>query len=428
MSGVAREHSDVGKARIAAMDNTSGYSVPNSPCFDESPNHKAGDSADSLGAYRNALMDAFGTPQRVLTHGSGVFVWDEQGRRYCDLLAGIAVNALGYAHSAIVQTVSEQAQRLMHTSNYFATPAQIQVAHALQETLTAEGYDGARARIFLCNSGTEANEAALKMAMLHKAGGNIVALEGSFHGRTLGSLSVTYKPQIRQPFAPLLSNVRFAAPQVEALSALCDDSTAAIILEPIQGEAGVYPLDPQLLTCARRLADAHNALLIVDEVQTGMGRTGRWYAHSDVVQADIITLAKGLGGGFPIGAAIGIGRAAQLITPGMHGSTFGGNPLAAAVAQTVISEIRPLLRRVADNGTWLMQELSLRGFPVRGAGLLIGIDVPDAPSYQRALLERGFIVNAANATTLRLAPPLIITREELMPFLDTLLEVSHICS
>lgn len=374
--------------------------------------------------YRQTMMNAFGPPQLVIERGEGVYVWDTHGTKYLDLLAGIAVNALGYGHPAIVNALSEQAKKVTHTSNFFATVPQIKLADKLQHALSAEGYVGASARVFFCNSGTEANEAAIKMALMHKPKGTIIALKHGFHGRTLGSLSITHKPAIREPFEPLGGNVLFIEPTVDALDAAANDDVAAIFVETIQAEAGIHPLSEEFLRRARGVADRCNALLVVDEVQTGMGRTGRWFAHSDVVKADVITLAKGLGGGVPIGAVIGVEKSGRLMSPGSHGTTFGGNPLAAAAAVAVMDEVEGLLGHVTSTGEWLRSELELIGYDTRGAGLLLGVAVEDAPTVHTELLERGFIVNAPNAETIRVAPPLVITREELQPFVDVMKELA----
>lgn len=368
--------------------------------------------------YSQRMMSAFGEPQLVIERGEGVYVWDENGKRYLDLLAGIAVNALGYAHPAIVRAITEQAGRATHVSNFFATAPQLELAGAIQRMLSDEGYVGASARVFFCNSGAEANEAAIKMARLHKPRGTIIALKGGFHGRTLGALSITHKPAIREPFEPLGGNVIFIDPSVEALDAVFNDDVAAIFVETIQGEAGVVPVPAAFLRRARALCERFNALFVVDEVQTGVGRTGRWFAHSDLVKADVIALAKGLGGGVPIGAVVGIEKVGRLLTPGSHGTTFGGNPLACAAANAVVGEVAGLLDHVRGTGQWLAGELEACGFEVRGAGLLLGVVVKDAPALQAELLGRGFIVNAPNTTTIRLAPPLVITQDELAPFIE----------
>lgn len=376
--------------------------------------------ARSREAYENAFLNAFGTPQLCITSGEGVYVYDEQGRKYLDLLGGIAVNSLGYAHPALKAALTAQLERCTHVSNFFTTPAQLTLGERLQAIFEASGYT-TPVKAFLANSGAEANEAALKLTRLHKPGGKVLALEHSFHGRTLGTLSITAKPAIRDPFEPLPSNVEFIDATPEALSAHEDENIAALFVEPIQGEAGVLPLSEGFLAAAREFCDRNNALLVVDEVQTGIGRTGRWLA-SEGLQADIVTLAKGLGGGVPIGAAVACSEAAQLFTPGAHGSTFGGNPLACAAACAVLGEVEKLLPQIRSTASFLHRALSEQGWNVRGEGLLIGIEVDDAPTLTHDLLTRGVIVNAANAHTVRLAPPLVITSAQLEPFLKLMAE------
>lgn len=375
----------------------------------------------TISTYESVYVNAFGTPSLVLDRGQGVYVWDTEGKKYLDLLAGIAVNALGYADEAMTQAITDQVSKLSHVSNFFTTEPQINLAKKLVELLVSEG--GRPGKVFLANSGTEANEGAMKLAMLHKPGGKIVALEGAFHGRTLGALSITHKPAIREPFGQI-PGCEFIAPEVEALEGLGDD-VAAIFLEPIQGERGVMPLSEEFLQEARATADRIGALLVVDEIQTGMGRTGRWFAHTASVQADVITLAKGLGGGMPIGAIIATGEAANLFTPGSHGSTFGGNPVAAAAALAVIDRIGELLPHVGDMGEWIKGELNAAGFEVRGRGLLLGVAVQDAPELVAELREGGFIVNATGPDTLRLAPPLIISRDEFALFVQALIQLRN---
>ncbi|MBP3223067.1 MAG: acetylornithine transaminase [Actinomycetaceae bacterium] len=373
-------------------------------------------------AYTSAMMNTFGEPQMVLIHGEGAYVWDESGKKYLDLLAGIAVNALGYAHPVMLEALQTQASKLMHVSNFFATPAQISLAQKLQSICASHGYDPASVRTFFANSGTEANEAAIKISRLHKKNGRIIALTHSFHGRTCGALSVTWKEAYRAPFEPLPSNVTFVEPTIEALENAFDDDVAALFIEPIQGEAGVLPLSDELMKKARQLCDVHDALMVVDEVQTGMGRTGAWLASGDVVKADVITLAKGLGGGIPIGACLAVGKAADLFQPGNHGTTFGGNPLACAVSLAVISEVEKLLPHVNSLGRWISQQLSDVGYEVRGKGLLIGIKVHDAAKVTKELREKGFITNMTDPHTVRIAPPFIITQDDLRPFINAMRE------
>ena len=374
--------------------------------------------SDMYEAYASALMDTFGKPQLVLTRGDGVYVEDSDGRRYLDLLAGIAVNALGHRHPALLEALSRQAGELIHVSNFFATPAQISLAQKLPEIVGAEGYDASSARVFFTNSGTEANEAALKLTRLHKKGGRVLALAHSFHGRTMGALTLTHKEAYREPFEPLAGVAEFIEPEISALEAAFDDNVAALFLEPIQGEAGVIPLVYGFMERARELCDQHNALLVIDEVQTGMGRTGRWLASSPYVKADVITLAKGLGGGVPIGACIGIGAAGALFRPGNHGTTFGGNPLACAASLATLGEVEKLLEHVNEVSAWLTARLEEAGYAVRGRGLLLGVEVADSTAVRQELLSEGVIVNAPNPTTIRLAPPLIITAAELEPFVE----------
>lgn len=377
-------------------------------------------SGELTSRYTHTFMNTFGAPQLVLVKGEGVHVWDADGKQYLDLLAGIAVNALGHAHPAIIEAVTTQVNELGHISNFFTSPAQVALGEKIQQIFDASGYD-APVKVFLANSGTEANEAALKLTRLHKPGGKVLSLTHSFHGRTMGALSVTEKPVIREPFEPLPGNVEFVEPTIAALTAAFNDDVAGIFVEPIQGEAGVLPLADGVLAAIRELCDKHGALLVVDEVQTGIGRTGVWLA-SQQVRADVVTLAKGLGGGFPIGACVGVGAAGDIFGPGSHGSTFAGNPVASAAARATLTEVENLLGHVAETGAWLRAQLEAVGYQVRGAGLLLGVEVADSAVVHQAALEAGFIVNAPNGTTIRIAPPLIITEEQLFPFISFMTE------
>ncbi len=374
--------------------------------------------------YSRVVMNTFGPPQLALVKGEGVTVWDDMGTPYLDLLGGIAVNALGYAHPRLVEAVATQMRTLGHVSNFFTTPPQVELAERLRGIFAAEGYDGASFRVFFANSGTEANEAALKVTRLHKPGGRVLALTHSFHGRTLGALSVTEKPAMRDPFVPLPDNVTFVEPTAQALEEAFDDGVAALFMEPIQGEAGVIPLSRETLIRARELCDAHGALLVMDEVQTGVGRTGRWLCSAEHVRADVVTLAKALAGGFPVGACVAVGNAAGLLGPGSHGSTFGGNPVASAASLVVLEEVEKLLPHVREVGSWLAAQLRECGYRVRGAGLLLGVEVNDSARARDSLLERGIIVNAPNPQTIRLAPPLVITQEDLAPFVGAMSELA----
>ena len=353
--------------------------------------------------------------------GRGARVWDADGAQYTDLLAGIAVNCLGHAHPAVVGAVTAQLSTLGHVSNFFTTPAQITLAEELIG-LVFPGADPADSRVFLANSGTEANEGAFKIARRH--GGaqrpRVLALTDAFHGRTMGSLALTHKAAYREPFEPLPGGVEFVpAGDGAALAAAMGPDVAALIVEPIQGEAGVRELPPGYLEAARELTGRAGALLIIDEVQTGMGRTGAWMAHhllAPSVTPDVVTLAKGLGGGVPIGAVVATGPAAGLLGPGQHGTTFGGNPVACAAALAVIATIRDegLRERASALGArWSAELAAVPGVTgVRGRGLLRGVGLADAVGPAAAvaaeLMERGFIVNAPRPDTLRLAPPLIL--------------------
>ena len=373
-------------------------------------------------AARDLVLNA-GERLALLVRGEGSYLWDADGRRHLDFLAGIAVTSLGHAHPAFVEAVSTQAATLAHVSNYFATPPQLALAARLKR-LAGAGIDG---RVFFSNSGAEANEAAFKLARLHGGADRprILALENGFHGRTMGSLALTAKESMRAPFAPMPAGVEHIPATLEALEAAMDDRVAALIVEPIQGEAGVVELPEGYLAAARSLTLAHGALLIVDEIQTGAGRTGAWFGFShEGITPDAITLAKGIGGGFPIGALVTYGAASSLFTPGSHGSTFGGNPLATAVADAVLAEIEraDLVENAARRGAELREILLGIDSPliagVRGRGLLIGValSAPVAGAVVAAAQERGLIVNAANPETVRIAPALTIGDAELTEF------------
>lgn len=378
--------------------------------------------------YEDSMLGVFGTPQLVLKSGHGVWVEDEAGKTYMDLLGGIAVNALGHAHPAVAEAVALQAGTLVHVSNFFATPPAIELGEKIRQIVVKPGQDPLPAsRVFLANSGTEANEAALKVVKAWgKAHGNtrVLALENGFHGRSLGALSITHKPAYRQPFEPLIPNVEWLEPgnTAQLQEAFEKGGVAGIFVEPIQGEAGVRPLSADYLQKVRELCDTHEALMVVDEVQTGIGRTGEWMGHHFAdITPDVVTLAKALGGGMPIGAMVTLTNAAtDVLTPGMHGTTFGGNPVCAAAAGAVLKEIASgdLVNHAKELGSkWMRDILDLENpniIQVRGRGLLIGIELdgPYAGVAVKHALEAGFIINAANPSTIRLAPPLIITEDE----------------
>jgi acetylornithine aminotransferase len=355
--------------------------------------------------------------------GAGAHVWDEDGNEYVDLLGGIAVNALGHAHPALVATVTEQLHRLGHVSNFFTSRPQVELAEKLIELVGSPG------KVFFTNSGTEANEAALKLTR-RTGRTHLVATEGAFHGRTMGALALTAKAAYREPFEPLPGHVTFVPYGDEgALAAAVTHQTAAVVLEPMQGEAGVVVPPQGYLAAARRITAERGALLWLDEVQTGMGRTGQWFAHHTELPPgetapDIVTVAKGLGGGFPIGACIALGDAADLLQPGNHGTTFGGNPVACAAALTVIDVIERdhLLEHATTLGAKLRDGLAAdsRVVEVRGAGLLIGLDLsaPRSAEVAAAALEAGFIVNNPTPERIRLAPPLVLTDDDAQAFLQ----------
>ncbi|ROP43042.1 acetylornithine transaminase [Pseudokineococcus lusitanus] len=376
--------------------------------------------------YAGALMGTYGTPQRVLVRGEGAWVWDDRGRRYLDLLAGIAVNALGHAHPVLTAAVTAQMATLGHVSNFFATGPQVALAERLLELLGAPS----GSRVFLCSSGAEANEGAFKMAR-RTGRPTVLALEGGFHGRTMGALAMTAKQAIRAPFEPLPGGVRHLPHgDVDALEAAlageAGRSVAALVVEPVQGEAGVRPLPEGYLARARALTAEAGALLVVDEVQTGIGRTGRWFASAGPdgrVDADVVTLAKGLGGGLPVGAVVGLGEGpGALLGAGQHGTTFGGNPVCAAAALAVLHVVERdgLVDRAASLGARWAADLASVDDPtgllagVRGEGLLLALRLarPEAPAVAAAALDAGFVVNAVAPDAVRLAPPLVLTDEQ----------------
>ncbi len=370
--------------------------------------------------YAASLMNTFGPPKLVLARGEGAHVWDTDGKEYVDLLGGIAVNALGHAHPAVVEAVTTQLGTLGHISNFFTSAPQVELAEALLGLL---GLAPGQGKVFFTNSGTEANEAAFKLTR-RTGRTHVVVAEGGFHGRTMGALALTSKEAYRAPFEPLPGDVTFVPyGDAEALAAAVTDETAAILLEPIQGEAGVVVPPEGYLAAARAVADEHGALLWLDEIQSGLGRTGKWFAHDAEVRPDIVTVAKGLGGGFPIGACIGVGDAGLLLEPGNHGTTFGGNPVACAAALAVIRTIddEHLLEHVTVLGQKLRDGLAAdpRVTEVRGEGLFIGLDLSADVSAEvaAAALAAGFIVNNPTPKRIRLAPPLVLTDDDAQAFL-----------
>ncbi|VBA50584.1 acetylornithine transaminase [Mycobacterium pseudokansasii] len=375
--------------------------------------------------WQAVMLNNYGIPPIALASGDGAMVTDVDGNTYVDLLGGIAVNVLGHRHPAVIDAVTQQLSTLGHTSNLYATEPGVTLAEELVALLGAE----TRARVFFCNSGTEANELAFKLSRL-TGRTKLVAAQEAFHGRTMGSLALTGQPAKQAPFQPLpgyVTHVPYG--DVDALAAAVDDDTAAVFLEPIMGESGVVVPPEGYLAAARDITSRHGALLVLDEVQTGMGRTGAFYAHQhDGITPDVVTLAKGLGGGLPIGACLAVGPAAELMTPGLHGSTFGGNPVCTAAALAVLRTLATddLVRRADVLGKTLRQGIESLGHPlvdhVRGRGLLLGIVLTGeyAKAVEAAARDAGYLVNAAAPDVIRLAPPLIISEQQLDGFVAAL--------
>jgi len=373
-----------------------------------------------LNRWDRSLQNNYGKPSITLVKGKGILVTDADGKIYLDFLGGIATNILGHAHPAIVKAVTKQVSLLSHVSNFYAHPNAIALAEKLI-AMTGEK----SAKVFFCQSGAEANEAALKLS--RRTGKmRVVAAQGAFHGRTMGALSLTGQPSKREPFLPLIKGVKHVPfGDIDAMRKAISKKTAMVIIEPIMGEAGVIVPPSDYLRDLRNLCDKNGALLVIDAVQTGMGRTGDWFGYEySGITPDVITLAKGLGGGLPLGAMIALGKAAELFQPGDHGSTFGGNPVttAAGLATIEFIESQEILSKVQKQGEHLIQELAL--IPgvkeVRGAGLLIGIELESlkASDVSDAMRDAGVLVNAANATTIRIAPALIVTDAQITKFIS----------
>lgn len=373
--------------------------------------------------WSDVMMPTYGTPAVTLVRGDGAQVWDDQGRSYVDLVAGLAVNVLGHAHPSVVAAVTEQVATLGHTSNLVANLPSVRLAERL---LALAGRDG---RVFFANSGAEANEAAFKLSR-RTGRASVLSTEGSFHGRTMGALALTGQKAKRAPFEPLPEGVSFVPyGDPDVLASAVGPWTAAVFLEPVQGEGGVVVPPPGYLTAAREATRRHGALLVVDEVQTGVGRTGRWFAHQhEDVDPDVVTLAKGLGGGLPIGACLAFGPAAQLLGPGQHGSTFGGNPVVCAAALAVIDTIERdgLLERAQLLGARLRSGIEGLGHPLvdatRGMGLMLAftLTAPVAAAVETAARERGYLVNAVAPDAVRLVPPLVLTDAQADAFVAAL--------
>ncbi len=378
-----------------------------------------------ISQWKKTTQNNYGVPTLALVKGKGLVVTDADGKNYLDFLGGIATNILGHAHPAIVKAVSKQISVLGHVSNFYAHPN----ALALAEKLISMTGDKS-ARVFFCQSGAEANEAALKLS--RRTGRvRIVAARGAFHGRTMGALSLTGQPAKREPFVPLLKGIKHVAfGDTNAMRRAINKKTAMVILEPIMGEAGVIVPPADYLAEVRQLCDAAGALLVIDAVQTGMGRTGDWFGYEySGIKPDVITVAKGLGGGLPLGAMIALGKAAELFKAGDHGSTFGGNPVTTAAGLAAINVIEKdsLMNKAVKFHEQLLTEVAL--IPgvnqVRGAGLLIGIELekPNANEIAQAMMDAGVLVNAANASTIRIAPALIVTQVQIDKFIATFRKV-----
>ena len=375
--------------------------------------------------WESVFQRSYGSPKLNIIEGKGAYLIDENGKRYLDFIGGIATNVLGHTHPVFVKAIKEQSNQVAHVSNLYANPTSLELAEKLIQ-LT----DAPNARIFFCNSGTEANEAAIKLS--RKTGRTrIVSTIGAFHGRTIGALSITGQTEKRKPFLPLLDKVKYVPfGDIEAMRKTITKKTAMVIVEPIQGENGVIVPPAGYLKAIRQICDSTGALFVIDAIQTGMGRTGLWFGYEhEEITPDVITLAKGLGGGLPLGAMIAISSAAELFKPGEHGSTFGGNPISCAAGLAAINEIekRSLNEKALELGEFLKSELlNIEGVSeVRGRGLLLGIGLekPWAKEFANYLLAKGVLVNSPNENTIRIAPPLIITNNEAGKFVKVFSEV-----
>jgi acetylornithine aminotransferase len=381
--------------------------------------------------WEKAVQNNYGTPKITLTHGAGVEVWDEDGKRYLDFLGGIATNILGHAHPVIIKAVNKQIATLSHVSNLYAHSPGIGLAERLQD-LTGDP----SAKVFFCNSGAEANEAAIKISRL-TGKVRIVATLGGFHGRTMGALSITGQETKRAPFEPLMQEIVFVPyGDVTAMRKAVSKQTAMVIVEPIQGENGVVVPPPGYLAGVRKICDSANALFAIDAVQTGMGRTGQWFGYeSEAIMPDIITLAKGLGGGLPLGAMITVGSRVPAFKPGQHGSTFGGNPISCAAANAAIDFLikKDLLKNIRHHESRIKDALhDTPGIAeVRGKGLLLGIVLanPVAQKLIPIATASGLLLNATSENVIRIAPPLVVKKKQIEEFITIfkkcLKEVSH---
>jgi acetylornithine/N-succinyldiaminopimelate aminotransferase len=369
------------------------------------------DKTDIKNREAEAIIQTYSRQDVLLVRGSGAHVWDSEGKEYLDFVAGIAVNNVGHCHPKVVQAVKTQAEKLIHTSNLYYTENQVLLAEELKALTGMK-------KAYFCNSGAESVEAALKLTRRATGRSRIVAAERAFHGRTLGALGTTYKSAYREPFRPLNEATFVPYNDVEALKSAVTADTGAVILEPVQGEAGVYVAQSDYLRAAREICDDRNALLIFDEVQTGFGRTGKWFGKDHfAVMPDIMTLAKAMAGGLPIGAMMASESVAEALAKGDHGSTFAGGPLICAAALAVINVIREegLVQRSAENGAYLKSELKkLMPRQVRGLGLMVGLDLDaDCKSLVEKALARGVLINSTGEHTIRLIPPLVVEKKEI---------------
>jgi acetylornithine/N-succinyldiaminopimelate aminotransferase len=372
---------------------------------------------------RDALMNTYARNPVEFVRGEGTRLWDDEGNEYLDFLTGISVAQLGHCHPRLVEAVRDQAGRLMHVGNLFYTEPGMRLAKRLAD-LSLDG------RVFLCNSGAEAIECALKLARKRRNGGDFVVMEGGFHGRTMGALSATPQESKQAPFAPLVPGFSVVPwGDADALRETVSDRTAAVLLEPVQGESGIHPLEPELLQAAREACDEHGALLIFDEIQCGNGRTGTLWAHEQLgVAPDVMTVAKGLGGGLPIGACITTPGSAGVLEPGDHGSTFAGGPVIAAAANAVLDVLTEpgFLGSVTERGHQLASGLRELGLEPRGLGLMIGFDLPEAPDVaRRVLLDQRLVVHATGPETIRMLPPLTVSAQEVDEAVRRLGEALH---
>jgi acetylornithine/N-succinyldiaminopimelate aminotransferase len=391
------------------------------------PHASHADAMGAVGLDRCPLMPTYGAPRVQFVRGEGSWLWDRDGNRYLDFLSGLAVTSLGHAHPTVADAIAEQARTLLHVSNLFGTEPGAQVALVLDRLLGGGG------QVFFCNSGAEANEAAIKLA--RKWGGHgryqVISAYGSFHGRTLATLHATGQPSKWEGFQPLPEGFRHVAwHDASALEAAIDDTVAAVLLEPVQGEGGVNPASVEYLRAVRHLCDERGILMIVDEVQTGLGRTGAWFAHQHAgIRPDIVTMAKALGNGMPIGACWAPTGIASTFQPGDHATTYGGQPLATAAARAVLAvmEAEDVPAKAARAGARVSEKVAeipnVSG--VRGAGLLLGVELdgPDAREVAAAALDAGLIVNGVTPTTLRLAPSLLVSDDEIDTAVDILRKV-----